>query len=103
MADRLMKVNAFTTLDLVDATVTGHDFERDAPAVVNATAPRKNPDRVQLQVELDNMQETHLPAHMEELDLSPEQARALADDLRKYAAKVEEAAESGDEATEADE
>ncbi|WP_192498364.1 DUF6360 family protein [Halorussus halophilus] len=100
MADRLMKVNAYTTLDLVDATVTGHGFEQDAPAVVNATAPRKNPDRVQLQVELDNMQEDHLPAHMEEFDLSPEQARKLADDLRKSAAKVEEATDSQDVASE---
>lgn len=90
MADRLMKVNAYTTLGLVDATVTGHGFEQDALAVVNATAARKNPESVQLQVELDNMQEEHLPAHMEDLDLTSEQARTLAEDLRKYAAKVEE-------------
>ncbi|MCU4927016.1 DUF6360 family protein [Halobacteria archaeon AArc-dxtr1] len=90
MADRLMKVNAYTTLDLVDATVTGHDFETTSVAVVNATAPREQPDSVRLQLELDNMTEQHFPAHMEELELTPEQARTLADDLQKHANRVED-------------
>ncbi|WP_323191474.1 DUF6360 family protein [Halostella sp. PRR32] len=93
MADRLMKVNAYTTFDLIDATVTGHDFEEETFAVLNATSPRKNPDRVQLQLELDNMQEEHLPAHMEEVSLSPQEARELAADLEKHASKVERADE----------
>ncbi|WP_175542209.1 DUF6360 family protein [Natrinema hispanicum] len=91
MADRLMKVNAYTTLDLVDAVVTGHDFETESLAVVNATAERDHPDCVRLQFELDNMTEAHLPAHMEALELTPEQARTLAADLEKHAARVEEA------------
>ncbi|ELZ17412.1 MULTISPECIES: DUF6360 family protein [Natrinema] len=91
MADRLMKVNAYTTLDLVDAVVTGHDFETESLAVVNATANRDDPDCVRLQFELDNMTEAHLPAHMEALELTPEQARTLAADLEKHAARVEEA------------
>lgn len=91
-----MKVNAYTTLDLVDATVTGHDFEAETYGVVNATSPREDPDRVQLQFELDNMTEEHLPAHMEELSLSPEQARSLAADLEKHAAKVETADDEGE-------
>ncbi|WP_247002100.1 DUF6360 family protein [Halosolutus gelatinilyticus] len=94
MADRLMKVNAYTTLDLVDAVATGHDFETESFAVVNATSDRENPDRVRLQFELDNMTEEHLPAHMEELALTPDQARTIAADLEKHAARVEEA---GDE------
>jgi hypothetical protein len=88
-----MKVNAYTTFDLIDATVTGHDFEMESLAVLNATSPRKNPERVQLQLEVDNMQEEHLPAHMEEVSLSPEQARELAADLEKHAEKVEAAAD----------
>lgn len=93
MTDRLMRVNAYTTLDLVDATVSGHEFEADSYAVVNATSPRDSPDCVQLQIELDNMAETHVPAHMEELSLDPEQARKLADDLETHAESVEAAEE----------
>lgn len=91
MADRLLKVNAYTTLDLVDAVVTGHDFETESFAVVNATADREDPDHVRLQFELDNMTEDHLPAHMEALELTPEQARTLAADLEKHATRVESA------------
>ena len=86
-----MKVNAYTTLDLVDAVVTGHDFETESLAVVNATAERDDPDCVRLQFELDNMTETHLPAHTEILELTPEQARTIAADLEKHATRVEEA------------
>ena len=91
MADRLMKVNAYTTLDLVDAVAKGHDFEMEAFAVVNATAAKKNPDYVELQFELDNMTEEHLPAHMETVQLTPAQAREVATDLEKHAKRVEEA------------
>lgn len=91
MADRLMRVNAYTTLDLVDAVATGHDFETEAFAVVNATADRDSPDAVYLQLELDNMTEDHLPAHMEEVRLTPDQARELAADLEKHAARVDRA------------
>ncbi|MFP8956461.1 DUF6360 family protein [Natrialbaceae archaeon A-CW3] len=90
MADRLMRVTAHTTLDLADAVVRGRDFEREAFAVVDATADRRDPEHVELQAELDNMTETHLPAHMEALRLSPEQARALAADLEEHADRVED-------------
>ena len=91
MTDRLMKVNAYTTLDLVDAVVKGHDFETESLAVVNATADKEAPDCVRLQFELDNMTEEYLPAHMEAFELTPEQARTVAADLEKHAARVEEA------------
>lgn len=91
MADRLMKVNAYTTLDLVDAVAKGREFESEAFAVANATSDKEAPDRVRLQFELDNMTEEHLPAHMEELELTPDQARTLAADLEKHAARVEDA------------
>ncbi|ELY58274.1 hypothetical protein C492_12604 [Natronococcus jeotgali DSM 18795] len=86
-----MKVNAYTTLDLVDAVATGHEFETESFAVVNATADREDPDCVRLQFELDNMTEEHLPAHMEELQLTPDQAREIASDLEKHATRVEDA------------
>jgi len=38
MTDRLMKVNAYTTFDLIDATVTGQDFEDDSLAVLRVGA-----------------------------------------------------------------
>jgi hypothetical protein len=93
MTDRLLKVNAYTTLDLVDATVRGHDFEEEVFAVCNATAARESPDHVKLQFELDNMTEEVFPAHTEELQLTPAQARTLAADLEKQADRVEESAD----------
>jgi hypothetical protein len=88
-----MRINAYTTLDYVDATAKGHGFELDAPAVVNATADREAPDCVRLQVELDNATDQHLPKHMEELELTPDQARELAADLESSADRVENASE----------
>lgn len=89
MADRIMKVNAYTTLDLLDGEVEGHGFEEEAYAVVNVTSPRENPDHVSLQLELDNTQLDHIEAHAETVRLSAEEARTLAADLEKHAEKVE--------------
>jgi hypothetical protein len=93
MSDRLMRINAYTTLDYVEASAKGHEFQLNAPAVVNATTDREEPDCVRVQVELDNATEQHLPKHMEELELTPEQARKLATDLERYADRVEDATE----------
>jgi len=89
MADRLMKVNAYTTFDLIDATVRGHDFEEEAFAVLNATSPRKNPDHVKLQLEMDNTDLSEVPAHADHVRLSAAEARELAEELEEYATKVE--------------
>jgi hypothetical protein len=91
MVDRLMTVNAYTTLDLVDAVAEGHEFEEEAYATLNVTSPRKNPDHVSLQLELDNTGLTELPAHAETVTLTPEQARAIAADLEEHADEVEAA------------
>ena len=88
MADRLLGVTAYTTLELADAVAKGHDFEIARDAVVDATSDREDPDCVRLQVELDNMTEKYLPAHMEEVRLTSDQARKLAADLEKHAARV---------------
>ncbi|WP_137284221.1 DUF6360 family protein [Halorussus salinisoli] len=101
MADRVLKVNAYTTLDLVDARAEGHGFEESAYATLNVTAPRNDPDRVELQFELDNTGLDALPTHADHADLSPEQARTLADDLNRYAEKVERA-QADDHAEESD-
>ena len=91
MVDRILKVNAYTTFDLLDGVVEGHGFEEEALAVLNVTAPRKDPDHVELQVELDNTDLTETPAHADRVTLSAEQARELADELEKYAGRVEDA------------
>lgn len=89
MSDRLIRVNAYTTLDLVDGRARGHEFEADAPGVVNVTAPREDPERVTLEVELDNTAIDALTAHADEVDLSPAQARTLAEALESTADRVE--------------
>lgn len=89
MSDRLLSVNAYTTLDLIDGEAEAHEFTESAYAVVNATAPRKQPDHVKLEMELDNAELQHLPAHADRVRLTPDQARELASDLETYADKVD--------------
>ena len=96
MPNRLLKVNAYTTLDLVDATARGHDFEETGLAVLNVTSPRQNPDHIKFQFEIDNSYLDAVPAHADEATLSPDQARTLASALEKHADKVE-AAQGDDE------
>ncbi|MFT4883252.1 MAG: hypothetical protein ACI8U4_000754 [Natronomonas sp.] len=93
MVDRIMKVNAFTTLDLLEGEAEGHGFEEEAYAVLNVTSPRKNPDHVSLQLELDNTQLEHLQPHADKVRLSADEARQLAADLEDHADKVEQAQE----------
>jgi hypothetical protein len=91
MADRILTVNAYTTFDLLDGRVEGHGFEEDAMAVLNVTAPRKNPDHVDLQLELDNTQLSDVKPHADHVTLSAAEARELAAELEEYAEKVENA------------
>ena len=97
MPNRLLKVNAYTTLDLVDATARGHDFEESGVAVLNVTSPRENPDHVKFQLEIDNSHLDALPAHADEVTLSAEEARTLGDAFHSHADKVD-AAQGSDEA-----
>lgn len=96
MVNRLLKINAYTTFDMLDGTAQGHDFEEEAFAVLNVTAPRKNPDHVTLELELDNAELEHLPAHADRVTLTADQARTLAAELETYADRVDAA--SGEEA-----
>jgi hypothetical protein len=96
MSDRILKVNAYTTLDLIEGRAEGHDFEEDALAVCNATSARTDPDHVKLQVELDNTELESLPAHADELRLTPAEARDLATALEENAASVEAARQDGE-------
>ena len=96
MPDRLLRINAYTTFDYLDGEAEGHDFEESAPAVLNVTAPRKNPRNVTLELELDNTELETLPAHADRVTLSAAEARELAGELEEYAERVEAAA-SADE------
>jgi hypothetical protein len=78
---------------MLDGSAQGHDFDEEAFAVLNVTAPREDPDHVRLELELDNTQLTHLPAHADRVTLSAAQARELAGELEAYAARVEAAEE----------
>jgi hypothetical protein len=91
MADRIMRVNAYTTLDLLDGKAEGHGFTNEAFATLNVTSPREDPDHVSLQVELDNTELSNLPAHADTVRMSAEQARTLAAELEDHAAQVEAA------------
>jgi len=91
MVDRIMTVNAYTTFDLLDGVVEGHGFEEEALAVLNVTSPKKNPDHVSLQLELDNTQLDSVEPHADTVTLSADQAREMAAELEKHADKVEAA------------
>jgi hypothetical protein len=93
MADRILTVNAYTTFDLLDGRVEGHGFEEEAMAVLNVTAPRQDPDHVDLQLELDNTQLSDVKPHADHVTLSAAEARELAAELEEYAEKVENAQE----------
>ena len=96
MSDRLLRVNAYTTLDLVDARVWGHDFETTTLGVVNVSTPRETPDHIDLQVELDGTDVESLPAHADEMTLSADQARTLAAALESAADRVDDAGNADD-------
>ena len=91
MVDRIMTVNAYTTFDLLDGEITGHGFDEEALAVLNVTSPRKNPDHVSLQLELDNTQLDSVQPHADKVTLTPAQARQMAAELEKHTDKVETA------------
>jgi hypothetical protein len=91
MVDRILTVNAYTTFDLLEGRVEGHGFEEEALAVLNVTAPREDPDHVELQLELDNTELSAVEAHADHVTLSATEARELAAELEEYAATVEAA------------
>lgn len=97
MTDRLLKVNAYTTLDTADAEAVGHEFEERALGVLNVTADRREPDEVRLELEIDNTALEDLPAHADRVRLTPEEARTVAAALERHATRVEEARASAEE------
>jgi len=91
MVDRIMKVNAYTTFDLLDGEIEGHGFDEEALAVLNVTSARNDPDHVELQLEMDNTQLDTVRPHADTVRLSAAQAREMAAELEKHAENVEAA------------
>lgn len=91
MANRILQVNAATTFDLLEGRAEGHGFEEEAMAVLDVTAPRDDPDHVELQLELDNTELSEVPPHADHVRLSAAEARELAAELESYAEDVEDA------------
>ena len=85
MTDRLLRVNAYTTCDLVEAEAVGPDGTETAPAVLNVRVPRRAPKHVHLELELDGTALEWLPPHADRLLLSAVEARTVADALRDCA------------------
>jgi hypothetical protein len=95
MADRIMKVNAFTTLDLVEGSVEGHGFAEEALATLNVRTAREAPDVITLELELDNTEVESVPPHADRVTLSADEARTLAAELDEAAERV--AGDGGDQ------
>jgi hypothetical protein len=89
MADRVLKVNAFTTFDLLDASVEGHGFTEEAFATLDVRTAREDPEAVSLELELDNTQLESVPPHADRVTLSADEARTLAAELRTAADRVD--------------
>lgn len=91
-----MRVNAYTTLDLVDARVRTSDEAVRGLGVANATSAREDPEHVTLQFEADDQPDS-VAKHLDELELDPGQARELAAALEKHADRVEAATTDAEE------
>ncbi|WEL22772.1 DUF6360 family protein [Halorhabdus sp. BNX81] len=94
MADRVLKVNAFTTFDLLAGSVEGHGFAEEAFATLNVRTARENPEDVTLELELDNVELDSVPAHADRVTLSAAEARELAAELEAAAKRIESEDES---------
>ncbi|ACV11931.1 conserved hypothetical protein [Halorhabdus utahensis DSM 12940] len=89
MADRVLKVNAFTTFDLLEGSVEGHGFAEEAFATLNVRTARENPESVSLELELDNVELESVPPHADRVTLSAAEARELAAELEAAAKRIE--------------
>ena len=86
MSNRITTVNAYTTLALVAARIETHETALSLDGVVDVAVADDPPDRVVLSVELDTVGVDEVTPHADRVDLTPEQAETLADDLWEYAA-----------------
>jgi len=90
VSNRLLSVNAYTTLDLVATEIETRDAAVDLDGVVDVTVEDGHPDRVTLAVESDTVGVDAVGAHADRLRLTPEQARTLGAALSEHADRVED-------------
>lgn len=88
MSNRITTVNAYTKLDLVAARIETHETARELDGVVDVGVGNDAPDRVRLSVELDTVGVDAVTPHADRVELTPEQAETLAEDLKAHAEEV---------------
>ncbi len=94
MDRRLLDVTAYTTFDFIPAQAVGADWFEEAIAVLDATVPEHDPERVELSLELDPSDLDNLDHHADIVLLSPGEARELASDLEDAADRAEKSQEA---------
>lgn len=90
MDQRLLDVTAHTTFDYLPAHAVGPDWVDEAVAVLDATVPDHDPQRVELGIELDPTDLEHVAHHADIATLSPTEARELARALEAAAEAAEQ-------------
>lgn len=76
-----MDVNAYTTLDTVEAVARGHGWSEDGLGTLNVSD--SDDGAIVLEYEMDSMSVENLPQHAVVLKLSEEEAMRLAEEIEE--------------------
>ena len=77
MAGRVLDVTSYTTLEYVEASLLGPDWEGEGVGVLDVTTPNDDPDAVVVEFELDPTATEAVAPHADRMRLTREQARDL--------------------------
>ena len=88
MQSRHLDVTAYTTFDHLDARAEGDGWTERAVAVLDVTSPEESGE-VRLGFELDPGDLETLSHHADYVELSPDEARTLAAELKDVARAAE--------------
>ncbi len=83
-----MDVNAYTTLNLLEATARGHGWRETGFGTLDVSAD--DDDGVALEYEFDSTEVDRLPQHAVRIEMSEDEARALLEGLRESIEEVED-------------
>ncbi|WP_416838639.1 DUF6360 family protein [Haloferax sp. DFSO52] len=81
MSGRVLDVTSHTTLDYVEVSVRGVDWEREGVGILDVYTPKDDPDSVVVEFELDPTTTDRVESHADAVVLTREQSRALRDAL----------------------
>jgi uncharacterized alpha-E superfamily protein len=81
MAGRVLDVTSHTTLDYVEATVRGSDWDAEGVGVLDVHTPKDDPETVVLDFEVDPTTTDRVDSHADSVTLTRAQARTLRDAL----------------------